>query len=586
MLSFRQKIFFSYLGVFIFFLILLFPYSAKSVRNAIRDVLETRTDQVIQSVKKAPNVQGMIEILSAHQSLVFFRVTLLSKDGRILYESHTDRSALPLYKRHPEIEDALKHQIGYHEDYSYHFGEQFAYIAKSFKFQGQTYILRTAFPIKQINDLTRSFKWVLIKFGIGILLLFSIMTWTIMNLLTRPIQTIIEKIKPYQSGDVSQLPPIILEEKRTTLEFQQLANTLNSLSGRIRKQIDTLKQERNQTETVLNSLAEGVIAVDNALNVTYANDPALTMFDKRREDLLGQPIASLNSSKCLALLRACCKKNKVIYDTLDLEAKDKKIPLGLIVTPKQDQGAILVLQDKTNVYQILDMGKAFIANASHELKTPLTVIRGFAETLHESPDLERSVQEEITNKIVANCLRMDALVKNLLTLTDIENLPQSHLTVCSLFDAVDDGASTLKALHKEAKVSIQDETHGQAEIMADPDLLNRVIMNLLENAVKYNKNEPEIKIAIKAQGERYQLTFTDNGIGIPTKDLPHIFQRFYRVDKARSRKMGGSGLGLSIVQIIIEKLQGTIVVDSKEGEGSTFTLTFPDKDHFKSGQGS
>ncbi len=135
MLNFRQKIFVSYLVIFLFFFILLFPYSSRSVRNAIRNVLETRTNQVIQNIQKSSNIQGMIEILSSQQALVFFRVTLLSKDGRILYESHTDRSALPLYKRHPEIEDALRHKIGYHEDYSYHFGEQFAYIAKSFTFQ-------------------------------------------------------------------------------------------------------------------------------------------------------------------------------------------------------------------------------------------------------------------------------------------------------------------------------------------------------------------------------------------------------------------------------------------------------------------
>lgn len=526
-------------------------------------------------------MQGMIEILSAHQSLVFFRVTLLSKDGRILYESHTDRSALPLYKRHPEVEDALSHKIGYHEDYSYHFGEQFAYIAKSFTFQGQTYILRTAFPIKQIQDLSKSFKLVLIKFGIGILLLFSLMTWTIMNLLTKPIQTIIEKIKPYQEGSVDQLPEIILEEKRVTKDFRQLANTLNSLSNRIHEQIETLTHERNQTETVLNSLAEGVIAVDNRFNVTYINDIALKMFNLNRQDLLGQHIGTLKSAKCSTLLRNCKEKNKIIYDTLDLESGDQKIPLGIIVTPKQDQGAILVLQDKTNVYQILDMGKAFIANASHELKTPLTVIRGFAETLDENPDLELKIRQEVTHKILSNCLRMDALVKNLLTLTDIENLPQSQLKECDLPSCLEDCALTLQALHKNAKVEINNTADGRALIIADPDLLNRALMNLLENAVKYNQRDPLIKVEISERDNQVFVSISDNGMGIPAKDLPQIFERFYRVDKARARKLGGSGLGLSIVQTIIEKLKGTISVDSKLDIGTTFSLSFPNKDHFE-----
>ncbi len=576
MLNFRQKIFVSYLVIFLFFFILLFPYSSRSVRNAIRDVLETRTTQVIQNIQQAPNIQGMIGILSSQQALVFFRVTLLSKDGRILYESHTDRSALPLYKRHPEIEDAISHKIGYHEDYSYHFGEQFAYIAKSFAFQGQTYILRTAFPIKQIKDLTKGFTLVLIKFGVGILVLFSLMTWTIMNLLTKPIQTIIEKIKPYQEGKVDQLPQIILEEKRVTKDFNQLANTLNSLSNRIGEQIDTLTQERNQTETVLNSLAEGVIAVDNQFNVTYVNEIALKMFLLNRDDLLRQHISTLKSTKCEALLRNCMEKNKIIYDTLDLENGDQKIPLGVVVTPKEDQGAILVLQDKSNVFQILDMGKAFIANASHELKTPLTVIRGFSEALNDQPDLPIEKRQEITERILNNCLRMDALVKNLLTLTDIENLPQSQLKPCDLTSAIDESVTTLHDLHKEVQVDVKDATESEAIIQADPDLLDRAIMNLLENAVKYNHRKPHIKIELSKSKGQIKLSISDNGMGIPAKDLPLIFDRFYRVDKARARKLGGSGLGLSIVQIIVEKLQGTISLDSKVDEGTTFTILFPE----------
>lgn len=575
MLSFRQKIFISYVVVFLFFFILLFPYSSRSVRNAIRDVLEDRTNQVIQNIKKAPNIQGMIQILNAQQSLVFFRVTLLSKDGRILYESHTDRSALPLYKRHPEVEDALKYRIGYHEDYSYHFGEQFAYIAKAFPFQGQLYILRTAFPINQIKDLTKSFKLVLIKFGVGILVLFGLMTWTIMYLLTKPIQLIIEKVKPYQQGLVDELPLLTLEEKGLTTEFKQLADTLNLLRKRIQDQIETLTEERNQTESVLNSLDEGVIAVDNRLEVTFVNAIALQMFHLHKEEVLGRHVNVFQSEQCTQFLKNCMEKDKVIYDTLDLQRADQTIPLGIIATPKNDHaGALLVLQDKTNVYQILDMGKAFIANASHELKTPLTVIRGFAETLQQNPNMEEGLKEGVAAKIVENCTRMDALVKNLLRLADIENLPQSQLKPCDILHCLEDCASIVPSLSKEAQVQVVDHIQEKALVSADPDLLNRAFMNLIENAIKYNAQTPLIRLEIKRKNDLIEVTVSDNGIGIPPKDLPHIFERFYRVDKARARKQGGSGLGLSIVQIIVEKMGGTISVDSKQGEGTTFTLTF------------
>ncbi len=581
MLNFRQKIFFSYLIIFLFFLILLFPYSSKSVRNAIRNVLEDRTQGVIDTVSKANNIQGMIDALSAHQSLVFFRVTLLSEDGRILYESHTDRSALPLYKRHPEIEDALSHKIGYHEDYSYHFGEQFAYIAQAFSFQGKIFILRTAFPIKQINDLSRNFKLVLLKFGIGILVLFSLMTWMIITLLTKPIYTIIEKVKPYKEGRDDYLPHIVFEEKRAAHDFVQLANTLNSLSDRIRDQIDTLTEERNQTEAVLNSLDEGVIAVDNKMNIIFINEVAIKMFGIDKSILLHHHVSLLKSPKCFSLLEACRKKNKAIYDTLDLSDGEKKIPLGLIVTPKKDQGAILVLQDKSNLFQILDMGKAFIANASHELKTPITVIQGYAEMYKDNPDLDSALQGEMLDKIITNCHRMEALVKNLLTLTDIENLPQSQLKECDLADCIHDCTSSIVSLNKKAKVKLNFPKEDNIQVMADPDLLHRAIMNLMENAIKYNTNEPQITVEVTVENENAKITISDNGMGIPAKDLPHIFERFYRVDKARSRKMGGSGLGLSIVKTIIDKLKGTITVDSQKDEGSTFTIKLPLAKYFE-----
>ena len=324
-LGFRQKIFFTYLVIFLLFLVLLFPYAARSVRGIVRDVLEKRTSQMIESISETSSIQGMISNLKKQKSLIFFRVTLLSSDGRILYESHADRSALPLYKSHPEIEDALEKGTGYYEDYSYHFGEQFAYIAESFSFQGHTYILRTAFPFNQIKALTHDFQIVFLKFGIGILALFSVLTWMIMNHLTRPIHQIIETIKPYQSGKAQKLPIIQLEEQRGIKDFQQLAYTLNSLSTRIESQIETLTRERNERATVLNSLVEGIISVDQNNEITYINDVALDMFSANREDLLNQPFTTLKNPKCESLLSRCQRDKTTLSDTLDLYKNKKSL---------------------------------------------------------------------------------------------------------------------------------------------------------------------------------------------------------------------------------------------------------------------
>lgn len=221
-----------------------------------------------------------------------------------------------------------------------------------------------------------------------------------------------------------------------------------------------------------------------------------------------------------------------------------------------------------------DIGRDFVANASHELRTPITIIKGFTETLRDLPEISQEVFHEILGKILKSCERMESLVKNLLLLADLENAPRGHLQECDLLSMVDSVSYTLISLHQEA--TIETFAHlTEVKIMANPDLLELALRNLLENAVKYAKDAPRIQIRIEEQEGKVVMTITDQGIGIPESDLPHIFGRFYTVNKAHARKLGGAGLGLSIVRKIIENLGGAIKVDSKLGEWTKFTLEFP-----------
>ena len=220
------------------------------------------------------------------------------------------------------------------------------------------------------------------------------------------------------------------------------------------------------------------------------------------------------------------------------------------------------------------MGKDFVANASHELRTPITIIRGFAETLQDLPEISQEMLADITEKIVRNCQRMDTLVKNLLTLADIENIPETRFKPCNLSALIDNCIHLLLSIYPDAQIHIE-KNREEIFVSADSDLLELALMNLFDNAAKYSRPPAEISISLHQEGDEVKISISDRGIGIPEADLEHIFERFYTVNKAHSRRLGGAGLGLSIVKNIIDKHDGSITAESVLGKGTTFTIILP-----------
>ena len=226
----------------------------------------------------------------------------------------------------------------------------------------------------------------------------------------------------------------------------------------------------------------------------------------------------------------------ILTDSISV-SEGKKLYLDLIAAPKtRSSGAIIVLQDKSSHYKVLEMGKDFVANASHELRTPITIIRGFAETLQDLPEISKEMLTDITEKIVRNCQRMDNLVKNLLTLADIENLPETRFKQCDVLSMLDNCRHLLLSIYPEAQVEIQ-KSEDRIMLYADSDLLELAIMNLFDNAAKYSKPPAHIIASIEQTGDEVHLKIRDHGIGIPPADLEHIFERFYTVNKAHSRRL-------------------------------------------------
>ncbi len=580
MFSFRQKILLSYIFVFVIFIGLMIPFASNTVMRIAIKSMRDRADELIEKIQSAPNNDALIRRLKEQKPLIFFRVSVITDERKVLYDSHTKRLLGPRFSQeyvvdHPEVIEAFETGFGYNEDFSELLGQKFSYFAKSFDFHGKTYIMRTAFPYKYVVELTQDFEIGIIAVATIVLLLFSTMTWFIINYLTKPIAQIINAVTPYSEGYETTLPEIKINVSPGD-EFSKLATTLNSLSAKLQKQINTLTSERNEKEAILESLIEGVIAIDKNMVITYVNQTAVKILHKPSLELLGHSFSVTNQNKCLSLLTECQIAQSPCIETLIIEDKGPKIYLDIVAAPKKDDtGAILVLQDKTSHYRILEMRKDFVANASHELKTPITIIRGFAETLHDNPDLPKETIAEITHKIVSNCQRMTNLIKDLLTLSDIENIPESRLEVCDMIKIAETCRDFVLNIHPDAQINIHDVTKQGIHLIADPQLMELALINLIENAAKYSTQPAKIDVIMEMADPWVKILVADQGIGIPAADLEHIFEKFYTVDKAHSRKMGGSGLGLSIVKTIIEKHFGRVSIASELGKGTTFTLLLP-----------
>lgn len=389
---------------------------------------------------------------------------------------------------------------------------------------------------------------------------------------------------------------LMKEEKSAHISFESFETHMQELSksvrafellgDRIREMDKDLFHAEVEKRAILESLEEGVIAVDRMGVLSYINHKAQKFLSPGKDLLPGDSLFSKNSHHGFPLLT---QSIALLKDSLeqDNETKDEWHQEGhwfdLLATPIiEGSGAILVIKDVTSQRKMVEMGKGFIANASHELRTPITIIKGFAETLNEVPEISSAMLEDIIEKILRNCQRMELLIKNLLLLADLDYTSNIQPCECDLIAFIEQIIHNILSVHPNVRIETLCNVD-QFLTEVDVGLLEIAIMNLLQNGIKYSTPPAHLTIKLEVKEPGFEISISDHGVGIPQSDLPHIFDRFYTVNKAHSRKLGGAGLGLSIVKLIIQKHHGKISVQSEVNKGTTFTLHFksPDLEHIK-----
>lgn len=485
------------------------------------------------------------------------RCTVIDKNGNVVYDS-VDKS-LNSHKNRDEVIKANKYGEGYSTRISDTTGKKTVYYAE--KLEDGT-ILRASLPFETIDI----FEPTNLKVCIGIVtivMLFSI------SLSMKLVRTIIEPLKNLENvtariagGDLN-----IRVKSLSNDEIGSLGKTFNNMADQLQAKIKEVVDKQNRLESILRSMESGVIAVDGDDTVITINPYAKRVFGIRR-DISGEKISKYIKDYDINTFlneEDDSEKEVKILHPVERELRIKK---ASIIDGIDRIGKVIAVQDISNIKRLENMRSQFVANVSHELKTPLTSIKGFTETLKYVEDEE--TRKKFLDIIEKEADRLGRLINDILILSKIESDISGEEDEFLPNKVVDDVINMVKVLAGNKNITIELDERNNDLLFGDKDRFLQLVLNIVENSIKYSNEGSKVKISSFTNGDNYNLIVEDNGIGIPKEDIPRIFERFYRVDKAR--KSGGTGLGLAIVKHIVKTFNGNIKVESVLGVGSKFII--------------
>jgi two-component system phosphate regulon sensor histidine kinase PhoR len=363
-------------------------------------------------------------------------------------------------------------------------------------------------------------------------------------------------------------------------EIAKLANTINETINKLKEKIRQQEQENSQIQTILNSMMEGVIALDKEKRIISINPAVSKIFNIAKENAEGRfLLEAIRNADIFEVIEDVLKSGKSISKELNLLWPVKrifKVSVSPIFENKAINGCVAVIYDITEIRKLEAIRSEFVANVSHELKTPLTSIKGFVETLLEGALTDKENSRTFLEIIKEHSERLEVIINDLLELSHIESkeikLEMEKINMSNLTGEI---IKEFKSQLNKKNISVHNKLSAEVEAKVDKEKIRRILMNLIDNAIKFNKEGGHINIYGEIFDKEIRIIIEDSGIGIPQKDIGRIFERFYRVDKARSRQLGGSGLGLSIVKHLVELHGGGVGVESTEGAGSKFWFNLP-----------
>jgi two-component system phosphate regulon sensor histidine kinase PhoR len=507
------------------------------------------------------------------------RVTIVDPQGAVRGDSEFDEQTLMHMENHAnrhEIMDAFQKKIGTSIRYSYTLNTDMMYLAVPLVHHNENIgVVRLALPLNEIDRALRDVRSILgVASGFG-LVLALLLSYVTARAVTRPLHDMSQIAERMAQGDFSRKTIV-----RSRDEVGQLATTLNEMALQLDRTIHEITTERDRLRGVLSGMREGVMLTDKEGRIVLTNDALLNLF-RITSPIEGRTaIETIRDAKLHGAIEKALKNKQEVIEEIELAVPKERIlyihvvPLGL---PPNLTGTVVVLHDVTQLKRLEKVRKDFVANVSHELNTPLAAIKGYAETLLDKALDDTETARKFLKIIFNHGERMSKLVSDLLALSKLESDTYAPLFGSqNVHNVVSSIIETFKDALEKKKLSYHVDIPPDLPLVkADEKGLEQVVLNLLDNAVKFTPEGGTITITAYEEERAIKIAVSDTGIGIPINEIPRVFERFYRVDRDRSRELGGTGLGLSIIKYTVQAHGGHVWVESQVGQGTTFYFTIP-----------
>jgi two-component system phosphate regulon sensor histidine kinase PhoR len=556
--------------------------STRTLVQIINDKTEKEQETICNLIVNMLPEKGFVSLYNA-QDFAFRgsagtrnRLTLIQYSGSVLADSHSDTFVMENHFNRPEVQDALRGYIGKSVRYSTTMRAEMFYIA--IPVPTRNLIVRTSISVEDVKRQVKYIYWRLAISTFIILIFASFFAYLIAKNTSGLINSVKNVAEHYASGDFS----ISLQEEGN-LELQNLSKSINTMGKQLKDKINTITSQRNELQAMLNSMTEPVILLDENMTVKEINPSAIDVIDSEKVLKSIKLNSILKNSQILAIVAKGIETRKYQEEIVCLNEEDELYYLVHVSfienLGEEKNAALLVMNDISGIKRLEKMRKEFVANVSHELKTPVTSIIGYVETLLAGRVLNKKDIMNFLSVINRQAVRLEILIEDLLTLSKVEDdLVELVKEVIPVTDLIGSSASACSYIAEQKNMQIIIDCDEELELYANPILAEQAVSNLIDNAVKYGYADTDINICAKLIDDNVVITVTDSGPGISKKNIERIFDRFYRVDKSRSRDLGGTGLGLAIVKHVARTHKGKIEVESEVGVGTIFRLYFNNKE--------
>jgi two-component system phosphate regulon sensor histidine kinase PhoR len=526
------------------------------------DVADHRLDRINQSIREVGKQTGC-------------RVTVIDSSGKVLADNEADPAKMDNHRSRPEIIQAAADGEGASLRSSDTIHQQLVYFARKIDVPGnKSFFVRVATHLTELDRQLGALYRALAVVAMGTVLAAGLLSYQLARRQTGPIVELTRFADAVASGDL----------RRRTIkaprgEVQTLANALNSMAESLGRLISQSEKDKVELLAILSGMSEGIVAIDRNQKILVVNAAAAMLLGFTEGRVEGEPLDQIvhHDPVTEAASHALIYGERQVLQLGPIASRNLEVSVCPFPPSDTPEGAVIVVHDATESVRYQELRKEFVANVSHELRTPLTAIKGFTETLRDGAFSDPVNGPKFLATIEKHTDQLTNLVSDLLELSRLDDRPDLPGSIpFDVATVIRRAVDFLQPLAQKKNQILTAEIPGDLPtITGNADYLERAVANLIDNAIKYTPQYGQIRVRAAVDGSEMVVEVIDNGIGIPADDLPRVFERFYRVDRSRSREMGGTGLGLSIVKHVIQAHCGTVEVSSEPGKGSCFTIRLP-----------